>query len=211
MENRTRRDREKLLREDEIVSAAEKVFLEKGFEAASMDEIARAAQFTKRTLYQYFENKEDLYFAVVLKGFKKLFAYLAQAVDDKQCGFTRIEQTCRGYYRFFKENPDTFRTFSYWGHVKKKADAGSKKKYELAEFNNLMFKSVAGVIDEGKADGSIKPGLDSDKAAFSLVFMLTGFMNQLSATGESFTKHFLLDIEDFSAYSIDLMLETLKR
>lgn len=211
MGDMTRRCREKLLRENEIVAAAEKVFLGKGFETASMDEIAKAAQFTKRTLYQYFENKEDLYFAVVLKGFKRLFAYLAEAADETQCGYIRIEQTCRGYYRFFKDNPDTFRTFSYWGHVKKKADAESKRKYELAEFNNLMFKSVAEVIDKGKADGSIKPELDSDKAAFSLVFMLTGFMNQLSATGESFTKHFSLDIEDFSLYSINLLLGTLKR
>ncbi len=211
MGDMTRRCREKLLRENEIVAAAEKVFLGKGFETASMDEIAKAAQFTKRTLYQYFENKEDLYFAVVLKGFKRLFAYLAEAADETQCGYIRIEQTCRGYYRFFKDNPDTFRTFSYWGHVKKKADAESKRKYELAEFNNLMFKSVAEVIDKGKADGSIKPELDSDKAAFSLVFMLTGFMNQLSATGESFTKHFSLGIEDFSLYSINLLLGTLKR
>ncbi|MDF2988713.1 MAG: TetR family transcriptional regulator [Eubacterium sp.] len=210
METVSRRDREKLFREGEIIAAAERVFHARGYEAASMDEIAREAQFTKRTLYQYFENKEELYLAVVLKGFKSLFEYLSQVAEPHEKGFIRIQKTCKGYYEFFRDNAETFRTISYWGHVKKKASAESKKKYELAEFNNIMFESVARVIEEGKADGSIKPDLDSNKAAFSLVFMMTGFMNQLSATGESFTQHFSLDIEDFSLYTIDMLLETLK-
>ncbi len=206
----TRRDRERLAREEEIVSAAENIFQQKGFEASSMEEIARAAQFTKRTLYQYFENKEDLYFAVVLKGFKRLFEYLSEAADNKQNGFVRIQQTCKAYYKFFKDNPETFRIFSNWGYVKKNSTEECKKKYELADFNNLMFKSVEKVIEEGKADGSIRSELNSEKAAFSLVFMLTGFMNQLSSTGDSFTRHFSLDIEAFSYYSIDMLLGTLK-
>ena len=206
----TRRDRERLAREEEIVSAAENIFQQKGFEASSMEEIAKAAQFTKRTLYQYFQSKEDLYFAVVLKGFKRLFEYLSEAADNKQNGFIRIQETCKGYYQFFKDNPETFRTFSNWSYVKKSSTEECKKKYELADFNNLMFKSIQKVIEEGKADGSIKSGLNSEKSAFSLVFMLTGFMNQLSSTGDSFTRHFSLDIEAFSQYSIDMLLGTLK-
>ncbi len=210
MENVSRRDREKLLREEEIITAAERIFHDRGFEAASMDEIAREAQFTKRTLYQYFENKEELYFAVVLKGFRNLFEYLSQVAKPDESGFIKIQKTCKGYYEFFRNNPETFRAISFWGHVKKKASAVSKTQYELEAFNNVMFESVAKVIDDGKADGSIKPELDSKKAAFSLIFMMTGFMNQLSVTGESFTRNFSLNIEDFSLYTIDLLIGTFK-
>jgi AcrR family transcriptional regulator len=210
MEHMTRRDRERLVREGEIVSAAEKVFYEKGFETASMDEIAKAAQFTKRTLYQYFKNKEDLFFAVVLKGLKRLYEYLSGLADSQQCGFQKIEKTCKGYYRFLKDNPDILWNISYWSYVKKRAAAESHKKNELSEFNNIMFKSVAEVIEQGKADGSIKSEIDPDKAAFSLIFIMTGFMNQLSTTGESFTRNFSLDIEEFGQYSIDLLLGTIR-
>ena len=68
MENISRRDREKLTRENEIIQAAENIFRLEGYENASMDDIAREAQFTKRTLYQYFPSKDDLFFAVLLKG-----------------------------------------------------------------------------------------------------------------------------------------------
>jgi AcrR family transcriptional regulator len=50
---------------DHILWAAKEVFLEAGFERASMDQIALRAETSKRTLYAHFKNKENLYLAVV--------------------------------------------------------------------------------------------------------------------------------------------------
>ena len=50
---------------EHILYAAKNVFLELGFERASMDVIAARAQTSKRTLYAHFENKEKLFLAVV--------------------------------------------------------------------------------------------------------------------------------------------------
>jgi AcrR family transcriptional regulator len=49
----------------QIMDGARKVFLAQGFDAASMGEIARAAGVSKGTLYVYFENKEQLFEAIV--------------------------------------------------------------------------------------------------------------------------------------------------
>ena len=49
----------------EICAAALEVFAEKGFAAAKLDEIARRAGVSKGTLYLYFEDKQDLFRAVV--------------------------------------------------------------------------------------------------------------------------------------------------
>lgn len=50
---------------DRILFAAKDVFLEMGFERASMDVIAARAKTSKRTLYAHFENKDKLYLAVI--------------------------------------------------------------------------------------------------------------------------------------------------
>jgi len=50
---------------EQMLFAAKDVFLELGFERASMDEIAARAGTTKRTLYAHFENKEKLFLAVI--------------------------------------------------------------------------------------------------------------------------------------------------
>jgi AcrR family transcriptional regulator len=49
----------------QIVEGAREIFLAKGFDAASMSDIARAAGVSKGTLYVYFENKEQLFQAIV--------------------------------------------------------------------------------------------------------------------------------------------------
>jgi len=49
----------------QIIEGAQRVFLENGFDAASMNEIARAAGVSKGTLYVYFKSKEELFAAIV--------------------------------------------------------------------------------------------------------------------------------------------------
>jgi AcrR family transcriptional regulator len=49
---------------EELISAAEKLFVEQGFHATSVDEIAFEAGYTKGAVYSNFESKEDVFFAV---------------------------------------------------------------------------------------------------------------------------------------------------
>src|SRR5580704_6392661 len=49
----------------QIIAGARAVFLAQGFDAASMNDIARAAGVSKGTLYVYFNNKEELFEAIV--------------------------------------------------------------------------------------------------------------------------------------------------
>lgn len=53
---------------DQLIQGARKVFMERGFEGASVDEIARTAGASKATLYSYFPDKRQLFTAVVQAG-----------------------------------------------------------------------------------------------------------------------------------------------
>src|SRR5215471_12109378 len=61
----TRWSRRKQARPGEILDAALKVFAAKGFAAARMEDIARAAGVTKGTIYLYFESKEAVFKSLV--------------------------------------------------------------------------------------------------------------------------------------------------
>ncbi|MFC6636812.1 helix-turn-helix domain-containing protein [Sulfitobacter sediminilitoris] len=65
MNQLSRRERNRLERQNRILDAAIKVFAEAGFPGASMDEIARQAGLSKPTLYQYFTSKEALFEAMM--------------------------------------------------------------------------------------------------------------------------------------------------
>lgn len=48
-----------------ILAAAERVFVEQGYGASTMEEIARAAEMSKKTLYQFFSDKESVFSALM--------------------------------------------------------------------------------------------------------------------------------------------------
>ena len=51
-------------RKKQIILAAAQIFAQKGYTGTVMDEIARCAGIGKGTIYEYFDSKEDLFFAV---------------------------------------------------------------------------------------------------------------------------------------------------
>ncbi|NIR14250.1 MAG: helix-turn-helix transcriptional regulator [Desulfobacterales bacterium] len=55
-----RKEREKQMRRRQIIDAAEKVFAEKGFSGATIENIAEQAELSPATLYLYFKNKDGI-------------------------------------------------------------------------------------------------------------------------------------------------------
>jgi TetR/AcrR family transcriptional repressor of mexJK operon len=66
--------------EERLLDAATEVFLDKGFSAASLDEISAAAKSSKITFYNHFGNKEQLFEAVVIHVNERINASFAAAL-----------------------------------------------------------------------------------------------------------------------------------
>jgi len=71
----------------QIMDGARRVFLAEGFDAASMNEVARAAAVSKGTLYVYFTDKEDLFAALIREE--------KQAQAEQLCRFDSDEDDVR--------------------------------------------------------------------------------------------------------------------
>ncbi len=56
-----------------LLDAAEEVFAEKGFAAATLDDIAHAAGYTKGAIYKHFSVKEELFLAVSDRYWRRYF------------------------------------------------------------------------------------------------------------------------------------------
>ena len=67
---------ERKMRQERILTGALEVFKSKGFDGATMDEIAQKSDFGKATLYYYFHSKEEVFAAILEDGWQKLWASL---------------------------------------------------------------------------------------------------------------------------------------
>ncbi len=79
-----------------LLDAAEEVFAEKGFTSASLDDIARAAGYTKGAIYKYFATKEELFLAVSDRYWRRYFDNFAEVMASaKQVGAREFEEIAK--------------------------------------------------------------------------------------------------------------------
>jgi len=83
LEKLPRRERENLRQRGEILQAAIRLFSDKGYNNVSMHEIAREAEFGIGTLYKYFNNKEDLYKALIKESAEEVCHTFIQALEQE--------------------------------------------------------------------------------------------------------------------------------
>ncbi|MEN3147724.1 TetR/AcrR family transcriptional regulator [Neorhizobium sp. IRAMC:178] len=78
---------------EQIIDGAKRVFMKLGFDAASMNDITREAGVSKGTIYVYFQNKEDLFGAIVAQERERI----TLRMRDILAGSEEVEN---GLYRF---------------------------------------------------------------------------------------------------------------
>lgn len=71
---------ERKMRQERILTGALEVFKSKGFDGATMDEIAQKSGFGKATLYYYFHSKEEVFAAILEIGWQKLWTSLESVI-----------------------------------------------------------------------------------------------------------------------------------
>ena len=125
----SRREREKLRQRQEMLAAALDLFSQKGYHNVSMHEIATQSEFAIGTLYNFFQNKEDLYRALVLEQCDKFEAAIAQAMDKPGDEVAKLRHYVRARIERFRNNLPFIRIF-------------------LAESRGVSFNLKAGLNDE---------------------------------------------------------------
>lgn len=104
----SRKERERNFRRHEIISAAVKLFAERGFEHTTLDEIAEASEFGKGTIYNYFQNKEEIYLAIVediLEAHSKIITEISAEENDLKSFLTKLTKAA---IKYSVENYDAF-------------------------------------------------------------------------------------------------------
>lgn len=107
----SRRERDRLLRKNDILRAAEHVFALKGYYEATMHDIAKEAQYATGTVYLYFKDKDALYLSLFEEKFKDLLFILKEETAKAHDAKGKLEVFVLEKLSFFERNQDFFRIF----------------------------------------------------------------------------------------------------
>jgi len=143
------------LRRQQIIQAATEVFGNSNFQSASISEIAQKANVAEGTLYQYFKNKEDLFFSIPAQKteeFCEEFNLHLQGIHDT---FNKVRKLIWYYLYFFNTNPAYARTLMLEMRVSKSFI--SSKTYDRIK---AFADKVLEIIKEGQEEGRIRKDVD---------------------------------------------------
>jgi AcrR family transcriptional regulator len=95
-------------RRSQLLDIGREVFAERGFEGASIEEIAQRASITKPVVYEHFGGKEGLYAVIVDREVQQLLRRVTHALDADHPRLL-LEQAALALLTYIKEEPDGFR------------------------------------------------------------------------------------------------------
>ncbi|MDO5603257.1 MAG: TetR/AcrR family transcriptional regulator, partial [Oscillospiraceae bacterium] len=91
-----------------IAKAAEQLFARGGFEAATMNDIAKEAGYSKATIYVYFADKEEIVHFLVLKSMKMLYEHISEAVAGQAPAKEKYLGICSALVNYQEQYPFYF-------------------------------------------------------------------------------------------------------
>ena len=93
-------------RKEQILNAAERVFAKKGYQDATISDVAREANASDATIYKYFSSKEDLLFSIPAKVTEKVTEDMEFHLNHVRGAANKIRSIIYHYLWFYKNHPD---------------------------------------------------------------------------------------------------------
>ncbi len=209
-----RKERETQLRRNIIIEAAEELFLHQGYDHTSMEEIAHKSEFSKGTLYNYFNSKEDLYLAIAIKAYKILIDLTKQFTQNKKPGMEQIKQIGYAYYKFTKSYPNYANIFHEVAI--KIPDIESKPKKEQSQFDKEYLSMsheyrdiFISILRNAMKNGALRTDKDPNLIGFVLSRLANNLIKDLKRN-KHVIKSFKLEEDEIIDFVFEIIEEGLK-
>ncbi len=205
-----RRQKEQAQRRKSILKAAREVFFQKGFMAATIEEIAGRCGLAKGTIYLYFKCKEELYVSIMREGLGLLKKELGKIAGLPLQSDELLVHALQIYFAFYKKNRKYFTIMFLSSQPDVRELASDKLLRECMDTARDCLRTVSDIVEKG-----IKSGLFRTVNPWVVANILWSTINGIimSCEQDSIYREEILgmEIEEILRESLDLALNGLRR
>ncbi len=144
-----------------LLDAAEEVFLEKGFNAAAMSEIARRAGITKSLIHHYFGSKKGLWNEVKQRKFTMYADDQIAMLQDAPPSEELLRASMKLYFTFLKNNPEIVQILA-WMFLERDED-------ECIHADKEVIETGTAKIREAQEAGLLRKDIDPRFIVFTFI------------------------------------------
>jgi TetR/AcrR family fatty acid metabolism transcriptional regulator len=143
------------VRKQQILGAAERVFSLKGFQEATISDVAREAKLSDATIYEYFPSKEELLFSIPGETARRGKEEIESVLKMVRGAANKMRVIIYHYLRFYNSHPE-------YASVAMLVLKPHRKFMETAAYRDVqdLSRLILQVLREGMAGGEIAPDVD---------------------------------------------------
>ena len=199
----SRKERDKQLRRADILRASEHVFAQKGYDKATMQDIAKEAQYATGTVYLYFKDKESLYFSLVENKISGMLFIIKEKTSGVKDVKERFKILIYESLAFFGSNQDFFHIFL---SETSKFQRAINRKIASSSVMSEHMNYLEGIIRKAQQEKAIRSDFKAEHIAdiFAAIFstVIVGLLSKKPSCFEN--------IKNISGFIFDLFMNGVK-
>lgn len=199
-----RRGEEKERRRAEILDAAETLYAKTGWDALTVDQVARSARLSRALVYVYFRDKEELLFAIGERAMRVMRDRFVKAAASQVLGLDKVEAIGRSYMSYAYEFPHYFDFCSRFQAHSAAVESGPHEDACHVAGDEVKA-AVVQAIEAGIRDGSIRPDVGEPKLLATTLWAFTHGIIQLATAKGADLARSGIAVPEFSDYAFGLI------
>ena len=188
-----------------ILESADKLFCKNGVEKTTMEQLATAAGYSKPTLYGYFKDKDEVYFALVLEFMEKIVVKVDKAINEQTAFNDTFSKICQDVFRLATRYPLYFEGLIGTINVNIKADDTPQIYKDIYRLGEVLNEKLLNILQQGKDEGVINTALDNSAILLFVWSSVAGIIRMINHK-KDYLKMLQLNEKDFSVFCFERLL-----
>lgn len=188
-----------------ILDAADKLFCKSGVEKTTMEQLAAEAGYSKPTLYGYFKDKDEVYFALVLEFMEKIVVKVDKAIEEKTDFNDTFTKICQEVFRLATRYPLYFEGLIGTINVNIKADGTPQIYKDIYRLGEELNQKLLNILQHGMDEGIVNAALDKSAILLFVWSSVAGIIRMINHKRE-YMEIMQLNENTFSAFCFERLL-----
>lgn len=211
MMNGYRRERVATLHKENIMRAAEHLFLEKSFIQTTIQEISKLSGYSRRTIYAYFVSKEDILYHISLQKLLILQKEVIDIIESAASFRDKYEEFCEAMTRFHQASIQSFNELGAYGAYGTKDAEGQEPAViaDIVDSVTVICTLLAELIENGKEQGLVAEDVEPAAAGQILWATISSLLDLIKVKKNYITAGLQMDDKQFLSYGFHQLLNSL--
>lgn len=197
------------LHREQIMKAAETLFSEKGFEKTTIEDISKVSEYSRRTIYAYYESKDDILHNIIEKGLLSLKSEIELALQINDNFIDRYKAICIAVNKYQNECPHSLENVNKAKTANLNFDNLSDTVKHILALGTEISELLASFIEKGKETGIVRQDVSPMMTVYILWSSMSALITLLQTKGAFICNQLSVSENDFLEYGFRQIINSI--